>query len=157
MQWNKATPGSINPFLTEDTEIVANLWYVIDHQGFIFSLRVMCYAATGSDEEKLQFLASRAYLDYLVAKPFPIPERFGTTFVGDGGEKTKYAVIHHDSLGAIGGVDQLFFDALDTIQADLPAQTKLQINESPLIKVTALHGGQDGVIVPVDALSGGAV
>ncbi|WP_271680965.1 hypothetical protein [Thermomonas mangrovi] len=157
MQWKKATPGSVNPNLPDDTEIVANLWYIIDHQGFIYSLRVMCYAATGTDQEKLAFLASRAYLDFLVARPFPVPERYGTTFVGDGGERTKYAVIHHDSTAAIGGVDQLFFDALDTMQSDLPAQTKLQIPESPLIKVTALHGGQDGVITPVDALSGSAV
>ena len=156
MEWAKAAPGSIKA-LPEDAEIVANLWYIIDHQGFIFSLRVMSYVATGTEQEKLSFLASRAYLDYLVARPFPIPERYGTTFVGDDGEHTKYAVIHHDSTGAIGGVDQLFFDALDIVQSDLPTQTNLQIPESPLIKVTALHGGQDGTIIPVDALRGGAV
>lgn len=157
MQWNQAEPGSIVATLPKDAEIVANLWYVIDHQGFIYSLRVMSYVATGTEQEKLAFLTSRAYLDYLVARPFPIPGRFGTTFVGDNGEGKKYAVIHHDSTGAIGGIDQLFFDALDKIQSDLPAQTELHIPESPLIKITALHGGQDGTVVPVDALNRGAV
>ena len=157
MQWTRATPGSVSANLPEDAEIVANLWYVIDDQGFIFSLRAMSYVATGTEQEKLSFLASRAYLDYLVARTFSIPTRYGTTFVDNGDERTKYAVIHHDSTAAIGGVDQLFFDALDTIQSDLPAQTELQIPESPLIKVTALHGSRDGAVMPVDALSKGAV
>ena len=154
MQWTSATPGSINPTLPEDAEIVANLWYVIDHQGFIFSLRVMSYVASGTDQEKLSFLASRAYLDYLVARPFPVPERYASTFVDDDGRHTKLAVVHHDSMKTLGGVDQLFFDALDIIQSDLPMQTRLQIPENPLIKITALQGRRDGSVVPVDALRG---
>lgn len=152
MQWNRATTGNTSPDLPKDAEIVTNLWYVMDDQGFIFSLRAMSYVATGTEQEKLSFLASRAYLDYLVARPFSIPSRYESTFVDDGGERTTYAVIHHQSAGAIGGVDQLFFDALDQIQSDLPAQTELQIPESPLIKITALHGSRDGAVMPVDAL-----
>jgi mRNA-degrading endonuclease HigB of HigAB toxin-antitoxin module len=89
MEWTQAAPGSIASSLPEDAEIVANLWYVIDHQGFIFSLRVLSYVATGTDQEKIAFLTSRAYLDYLVARPFPIPERYGTIFIGDNGEENK--------------------------------------------------------------------
>ena len=155
MKWTQANPGSATQAFSADAEIIANLWYIIDDQGFIYSLRAMAYVATGSEADKLQFLASRAYLDYLVARPFQVPERYGTTFVGSNGEETKYAVIHHDSTSAIGGIDQLFFDALDQMQSDLPAQTTLSIPASPLIKITALYGGEDGSVVPIDSLGRG--
>jgi hypothetical protein len=59
--------------LPEDAEICANLWYMIDNRGFIYGLRIKLYVCDGSEEEKLCFLRSRAYADYLVATPFPLP------------------------------------------------------------------------------------
>lgn len=67
-------------------EIILSLWYIGDELGMIHSLRARAYIGTGSDEEKLAFLRSRAPIDYLVARPFPIAERFHTTLV-DGTEK----------------------------------------------------------------------
>ena len=140
--------------LPQNAEIIANLWYVLDDQGFIYSLRVALYVVGGSEADKLAFLASRAYLDYLVARPFPIPDRFAMTMVDPDGTETTYPVVHHDSMGALGGIEQLFFDALDQLESDLPAQTLLKVPESPLTKVTALVGTEDGQVLPVDAMRG---
>lgn len=155
MEWTnerQSIPQSAQ--LPETAEIVANLWYVMDHQGFIYSLRIKPYVCAGSDEEKLDFLKSRAYLDYLVARPFPVPRRFCTTFVESDGSETTYAVIHHDDAVRLEGIDQLFFEGLDELQKDLPAQTEMKIPESPLIKVTALTVDENGKIIPNDALRG---
>jgi hypothetical protein len=137
--------------LDATAEIVANLWYVIDDQGFIYSLRIKLYICEGAEQEKLEFLRSRCYLDYLIARPFSVPKRFGTTFVGEE-ESIKYAVVHHDSMGPLGGIEQLFFEGLDTMETDLPMQTRLSIPESPLMKLTALALDSDGEIVPFDLL-----
>ncbi|WP_298268552.1 hypothetical protein [Geobacter sp.] len=155
MKWTSqhdSTPQSAR--LPDTAEIVANLWYVMDNQGFIYSLRIKPYVCGGSDEVKLAFLKSRAYLDYLIARPFSVPQRFCTTIVEGDGSETTYAVIHHDDAIRLGGIDQLFFEGLDELQKDLPAQTELKIPESPLIKVTALTVDENGKIVPCDALRG---
>lgn len=152
MEWTNQRQSPQSAQLPETAEIVANLWYVMDHQGFICSLRIKPYVCGGSDEEKLDFLKSRAYLDYLIAHPFPVPSRFCTTFVEGDGSETKYAIIHHDDAVRLGGIDQLFFDGLDEMQKELPVQTEMKIPESPLIKVTALTVDGNGKIVPCDAL-----
>ena len=64
-----------------DNEIILNLWYVHDNNGFIYSLRARCYVGSGADDEKLTLLRRFAQTDYLIAQPFPIPERFHTTIV----------------------------------------------------------------------------
>lgn len=155
MKWTSQTnTPSQSARLPDSAEIVANLWYVMDDQGFIYSLRIKPYVCEGTDNEKLSFLKSRTYLDYLVARPFSVPARFNTNFIETDGSETKYAVVHHDDAIRLGGIDQLFFDGLDELQKELPAQTKLSIPESPLIKVTALVGDENGNIVPHDSLNG---
>lgn len=151
MDWT-AGRGQDSAPLTNTAEIVANFWYVIDDDGFIYSLRIMLYVCEGSEEDKLAFLKSRAYCDYLVARPFPLPNRFSTRFVGNDGSETKYPVIHHNNAVGLGGIDQLFWDGLDEMQRDLPAQTKMRISESPFIKVTALVDDGNGDIVPFDTV-----
>src|SRR5262245_49104978 len=78
-------------------EIVLNLWYVRDEERIIYSLRVRTYVCEGSDEEKLAFLQQRASLDYLVADPFEIPERFHI-FVLSGTTETRMPVAHVSML-----------------------------------------------------------
>lgn len=155
MEWTNSRAKGANAELPISAEIIANLWYVIDDQGFIYSLRIALYVAGGSDEAKLELLNSRAYLDYLVARQFPIPARYGTSFVQDDGSKTKFAVIHHNSLATIGGADQLFFDGLGEMGKDLPAQTRLAIPESPMIKITSLVAQPNGELIPFDAIRSG--
>jgi hypothetical protein len=155
MEWITGTSADLHVEPISDTaEIVANLWYVMDDQGFIYSLRIKLYVCEGSEDDKLEFLKSRAFRDYLVARPFSVPKRFSTRFHARDGNETKYPVVHHDNAVALAGIDQLFFDGLDEMQKDLPAQTKLTIPESPLIKVTALVNEGDGNIVPLDVIQG---
>lgn len=153
MEWTTNPDSHVAP-LSDTAEIAANLWYVIDDKGFIYSLRIKLYVCEGSDEQKLAFLKSRAFSDYLGARPFPVPDRFSTRFHSSDGTNSKYPVIHHDDAVVLGGIDQLFYDGLDQMQEDLPAQTKLMIPESPLIKVTALTLNGDGRIIPLDAIRG---
>lgn len=154
MKWSaKPTVGRPEATLSGSAEICANLWYVIDDQGFIYSLRIKLYVCDSTEEEKKAFLLSRVYVDYLVARSFPVPERFGTTFITREGPGTKYPVIHHDDALRTGGLDRLFYDAFNVMEKDLPAQTRLSIPESPLIRITALTGPVDGGdIVPLDSI-----
>lgn len=137
--------------LSDSAEIIANCWYVVDALGFIYSLRIQIYVCEGSEAQKGEFLKSRAYLDYLVARPFPVPKRFRTRFPDDG-RKAGHLIVHHDAAVALGGLDQLFFERLDQMQQDLPSQSKIAIPQSPLMKITALLRDKDGSIVPLDVI-----
>jgi hypothetical protein len=132
-------------------EIILNLWYVTDETGAIYSLRAHPYVATGTDDEKLAFLRSRADLDYLIASPFPIPERFHI-HVGDGGNtqssERRIPVTFGSALEVIGGVGALFEDAFRRLKERLPVQTHLTISKSPLICVTPLRPNPDGQVRP---------
>jgi hypothetical protein len=151
MDWIIDKDQDIAP-LSDGAEIVANFWYLIDEEGFIYSLRIKLYVCDGTEDEKLTFLKSRAYCDYLIARPFSIPDRFGTRFVGNDGTETKFPVIHHRGAVVLGGVDHLFWDGVDQMQRDLPAQTRLTISQSPCVKVTALVQDANGNIVPFDTI-----
>ena len=137
--------------LSDSAEIIANCWYIIDDLGFIYSVRIQIYVCEGSEAQKSEFLKSRAYLDYLVARPFPVPKRFRTRFLDDGG-KAGHPIVLHDAAVALGGLDKLFFEGLDQMQQYLPSQSKLAIPQSPLMKITALLGDKDGSIVPFDVI-----
>ena len=130
-----------------DTEIILNLWYVHDDNGFIYSLRARCYIGSGDDEEKLALLRRFAQTDYLIAQPFPIPERFQTIIV-EGNRQRKVPVVHLDSLGPLGGAQVLFEEAFVALEKQLPAQTNLSIGQDPLICITPLLGDDNGEIRP---------
>jgi hypothetical protein len=131
----------------DSLEIIANLWYIHDDQGTIYSLRGRLYLASGSDAEKLAVLRGYADVDYLIARPFPIPERLHTTFVL-GGEHRKLAVVNRDSLPLLGGEMVLFEEVLQELERQLPAQTPFKISQSPLVCITPLLGTDDGAIKP---------
>jgi hypothetical protein len=155
MQWTNQSPfGAGGPVLPKSAEICVNLWYCADEDGFIYSLRIHLYTCVGTEEDKLAFLRSRAYLDYLVAKPYPIPDEFHTHLQGTDGKITRLPVIHQDQAVALGGIDHLCFPWLDSIEKGLPAQTELKIPEDPLMGVWALTLDADGKVVPVDAIRG---
>jgi len=130
-----------------DNEIILNLWYVHDDNGFVYSLRARCYVGSGTDEEKLTLLRRFAQTDYLIAQPFPIPERFHTTIV-EGNAQKRMAVIHLDSLQSVGGPQVLFDDAFVALERQLPAQTNLSIGQQPLICITPLLADDNGEITP---------
>lgn len=49
-----------------DNEIILNLRYVHDDNGFIYSLRARCYVGSGADDEKLALLRRFAQTDCLI-------------------------------------------------------------------------------------------
>ena len=131
----------------DTSEIVLNLWYVRDEEGIIYSLRVRPYVAKGTDEEKLAFLQERALLDYLIADPFSVPERFHL-YVDSGGSAARTPVGHVSMLQTLDSPIALFEDALNAIESRFPAQTKLSIPKDPLSCTTPLMQDEQGLIVP---------
>lgn len=140
----------MNVRIADSSEVIANLWYVMDEQGFITSLRIHLYVGEGTDDDKLNLLRARAYTDFHVARAFGVPKRFRTALVETDGRETTYAVIHHDDAVRLGGIDQLFFEALDQCGAELQGQTALEIPESPLTKITALVPTEGPSVIPLD-------
>ena len=123
----------------DQPEIILNLWYVYDDLGYIYSLRVRCYIGVGSEQEKLRFLQQHANLDYLIAKPFPIPKRFHVNGM---------AVYHKAALDLLEHPIDLFKDAIQAMERELPSQTKLSIPKLPLVCITPLFGNDQGETYP---------
>ena len=132
----------------ENTEIILNLWYIYDDTGHIYSLRARCYVGSGSDEEKLALLRQFSEIDYLIAQPFPVPERFHTILVREGNVEGKAPVVHLTSLESLGGPKVLFEDAFVALERQLPAQTKLSISQRPLLCITPLFADENDEIEP---------
>jgi len=120
-------------------EIILNLWYVIDDMGVIYALRARAYIGTGSDEEKMALLQQYALVDYLIARIFPIPSKFHI----DG-----QPIYHKAGLDLMSSPAELFEEAIQALQRDLPSQTPLDIPTKPLVCVTPLMGDDDGNIRP---------
>ncbi|MYF98364.1 hypothetical protein F4212_04420 [Candidatus Poribacteria bacterium] len=95
----------------DNREVIVNLWYLIDEEGLIYSLRVKTYIGTGSIKEKLEFLQQRASLDYLIAEPFEIPQRFHVR-IGTGPKSEIMPIAHVTSLEVSSSPIALFEDAL---------------------------------------------
>ena len=128
-------------------EVVLNLWYVRDEEGIIYSLRIKAYVTEGSDEEKLAFLQERARLDYLLAEPFEIPERFHLT-IGVGHDAKEMPVAHVSMLKTLDTPIALFEDAIRTIESRFPAQSDLTVPRDPLVCSTPLMQNKFEIIEP---------
>ena len=131
-------------------EIILNLWYVIDDEGLIYSLRARCYVHSGTDEEKLAFLQNVAETDYLVAQSFEIPERFHTT-VHNEHESNRLPVSTYNGIRATVPFATLFEDAIQEIEKQVPKQTTLRIGQQPIVCMTPLRGDEDGNVRPLTA------
>lgn len=129
-------------------EVILNLWYIHDSDGLIFSLRVRAYVGIGTDEEKVALLQRFAERDYLIARPFPIPQRFYLE-VGKGKHVQRLPVAHTMMLQELGSPISLFEDAIEQVQAGLPAQSDLFVPPDPITCVTPLLGDESGRIAPV--------
>ena len=133
-----------------DQEIILNLWYVFDGMGFIYSLRARIYIRAGSDEEKLRFLQQYATIDFMIARPFPVPARLSTEFLEENGSQ-KLPVFPMKMLETQGGphsVGDLFKEVYDELENSLPTQTELTIPEKPLVCITPLFADGTGTIRP---------
>lgn len=124
-----------------------NLWYVRDEEGIIYSLRAKAYVGAGSNAEKLEFLQQRAWLDYLVAEPFEIPQRYHVQ-IGSGSDSKVMSVAYVSMLQTLDSPIALFEDALKVIESRMPAQSQLGIPQDPLVCTTPLMQNKQGVIEP---------
>jgi hypothetical protein len=124
----------------DNIEIMLNLWYIYDDLGAIYSLRARTYIGYGSEKEKLDLLRQLAVNDYLIAQPFPIPEKY---HVFDSNEN-KLPVFLVQALPTIGGAFKLFEDAFKILEDQLPSQTSLFIPQKPLVCITPIFADADG-------------
>lgn len=129
-------------------EIILNLWYVRDDEGIIYSLRARPYVIYGSDENKTSFLKSFADQDHLIAKPFPIPERFHLTMLDADDVPKKYPITNTSVLAGLNNQVDLFEDAIKALESEFPAQTKLEIPRDPVVCITPLFGDENHEPVP---------
>jgi len=126
-------------------EIILNLWYVHDEMGIIYSLRARAYVGIGSDQEKLAFLRKFSSVDYLIAKPFPIPQCFQVQILPKLPVK-NVPVTHVNVLQSLDSNIVIFEDAIKQLESDLPAQSNLSISKTPLVCITPLLGEENGKI-----------
>jgi len=131
-----------------DSEIIVNLWYVYDDLGVIYSLRGRCYVGSGSDEEKLALLRRFAATDYLIAKPFSVPERLHTIVNADDGIR-RLPIVTPEAFELMNNPVALFEELFVELEKELPAQTRLSIGSAPLICITPLLANEDGNLKPI--------
>lgn len=122
-------------------EIILNLWYVCDAMGVIYSIRARVYIVSGTDSEKLAFLKEYAVKDYLIARPFPIPKHLYVN-----GQPIFLKSVY-DSISSMH--IELFKEAIETLQNELPDQTPFDIPDQPLICITPLMRDDSGNISPI--------
>lgn len=133
--------------LFENSEIIFNFWYVYDETDTIYSLRARAYVGTGSDEEKLAMLKEAAEIDYLIAAPYPIPERYHLLVTEDSKEE-KVPVFLASMLKTLDSPIALYEDAIKEIASNIPAQTELEVSANPLCCVTPLLAEADNTLTP---------
>jgi hypothetical protein len=126
-----------------EPEIILNLWWVHDDAGFIHSLRVRPYIGVGTDDEKLAFLHQYANLDYPIAQSFAVPSRFHLEFEDDG-QLRRIPVAPLEVLNSLDSPIALWEDAINAIEADLPAHTSLRVPNDPILCSTALLSDDAG-------------
>lgn len=129
-------------------EIMFNLWYVHGGDGFIYSLRVRAYVGTGTDEENLAILQKLAATDYLIARPFTIPERFHVVEKIVGRSSKRLAVAPTLAFQMENNFITLFEDAIVEMEKAFPAQSEIKVSDCPLVCITPLAGDEDGNIKP---------
>jgi hypothetical protein len=126
--------------VTEDgIEICLNLWYVCDEDGLVYSLRARAYVLTGPEHEKLAELQRNASRDYLIATPYPVPDRWHTEVDGE-----RMAIVPLRALELYGGPRVLFDEVYRKVEDALPFQTPFGVPDHPLVCTTALVGHEGG-------------
>ena len=126
-----------------DKEIIINLWFVIDEQGFISEVRGRMYAIGGDDKEKLQYLHQYTDTDFMICSSHSLPKNIKTTFQ-DGTEN----VIHYNDMKISGGESILFESLFDDMEKSIPSNSLLKFPTNPLTVITPLSKSEYGVLSP---------
>ena len=129
----------------DEPEIILNLWYVHDDQGFIYSHRARAYLGVGPEAEKRVLLKTFADIDYLIADPFPVPERY---FTKVSAQDERLPIAHVAITKIPGQKIALWEDAIQQLESRLPSQTSLNIPKSPIVCSSPLLGDDKGNIYP---------
>ena len=132
---------------TKTSEVIVNLWYCRDREGFVYSLRAKPYVKSGSEKEKTEFLQERALLDYLIAESFEIPKRFHVRLQEENSVDVM-PVTHVDMMSTLDSPIALFEDAMKVLESRFPAQSNLRIPQDPIVCNTPLMQDESGRIVP---------
>jgi hypothetical protein len=103
---------------------------------------------TGSEEENLALLRKFATTDYLIARPFTIPERFHVVQKTIGGSSKRFAIASTLAFKMEDSFIALFEEAMLEMEKAFPAQSKIKVSECPLVCITPLAGDEDGNIKP---------
>ena len=131
----------------QNPEVMFNLWYLHGGDSLIYSLRVRAYIATETEAENLDFLRKCAMTDYLIARPFKIPESLHVTLTSEH-DSQRLPVAHVAVLETLENPINLFEEAIKQMERDFPAQSKLRVSDSPLVCITPLLGDGHGNIDP---------
>lgn len=131
----------------EGPEIILNLWYVRDEDGFIYSLRAKAYVCSGPEDEKRTLLKTHADVDYLIARVFPVPRRYQTV-VKSTSHSTSFPIAHVDQMDTGKSRIDLWEEAIQALNAEIPSQTELSMPRSPIVCVTPLLGDESGHVRP---------
>ncbi len=126
-------------------EIAINLWYVVDTDNFIFLLKAKMYLVDGSDEEKLDFLASRSLLDFEIAKDYLIQPHF--EYVVDRG---MYLAIPNGIQMNMGGDIDLFIDIMEELNKEISSLSPYKVPDQPLVCITPLRLNSEKLVKPYD-------
>ena len=135
----------------EDTEVIANLWYIVDEAtGLIYRLAGRAYVASGTEESKTALLKALSRTDYLAARTFSVPKRFS---VSNGSQTLE----GHCSPSVLDDfMFELFEEVLEHLDENMPIQAsfesgeartfKMRLPQDPLFVATALIEDESGII-----------
>ena len=137
----------------ENTEIVVNLWYVMDADtNLVYRLAGRVYALAGTDAEKTSLLKTLSRSDYLVAETFPVPRRFHVSNGKGQMDGFCFPQTLRDNL------TNVYEEVFAALEKDIPARIRfigeeaetipLTIPQNPLCITTALVEDTNGTLTP---------
>ena len=88
---------------------------------------------TGSDEEKLEELNTRALLDFMIAEDFKLP-KWLITSVGT----EKYNTATYKDVKLMGQEAALFEECMEELESQFSKTHSMKISQQPLICITPL-------------------
>lgn len=139
MKMNKTGKG-----LKREKELIFNLWFVVDDiaKCNIYFVKGRHYVASGSGIQKLDFLRSRALIDYHAARNLLTPDQSHSEIIFGPGDETSMA--HREALPLMGGLAAIVEGALKA----LAKAEDLKLPAEPLVCITTLPIDNEANLTP---------
>ena len=139
---------------TETPELIFNLSYTYDANGFILKLFVKEHTIAGSREDKLAFLKRQKEKSYMTSEEFDIPEKFHVFMAMYKTDPVHLNVSHISIMEHTDGGRNLFGDAIDKIKEKYAFEPNVLINEFPVIYITPRFLNVEcQLLLPVDSIN----